>query len=772
MFDAHKVRTGKVNVNLVDALDSTMDSVMRSNADLRAAKAVEIQKRGFSYQGDTHNAWGLAGNGFGHGTTGYFGGAPFYGRGPESQIGGFSLQPFGLGMNGVLSGGVSPSIFAGSGAGVKLSKTTHIARLKMAMAVEAYKGFGIVKNVIDLMCNFASEGITVIHQSPAIQRFYQRWFESVDMEGRIKSILRYYYKYGNVFIYTVLGAIDDFVYKQMKSARGSYNSVSIKNRDPDLIDTNDPNEKTRRSKVKKESKKPVSEREIPWRYILLNPFQMERIGSKYFGQSRWVMCLDEETRTEIENKSKSKTVDVLDETDIGLPPEFKKLTKDNNVVKLDQEKLWTLHYMKDDHEDWADPIVWPVMNDIIYKNNLRSMDMSVVNSTINAITIFKIGDIKNGFVAPSKYYEKLSQMLRTPTYSHNIIWNDAISMETAYPPIEKILSIDKYKSVDRDILAGLGIPGILVAGAEGGSFANAFLQVRTLLERLEDGRREVMRWLKKQLRIIAEIMGHRQIPIVKFGSMSLRDEQAEKKLIIQLLDRNIISAERVHETFGIETTIEIERMRREIALSEKEELMVKFGPYKDPMNLMSEEETMELQTENDMKKLKMQQKMQQQRQPQSQVKKQNSKPNGRPPGSNDIKQETKRETKPSGMGLGSVLAIEALKDKALSAYEFVEDYLTALMIQSRGVAYKKSLAKADRNDLEDLIVAVYSNIELDADINNDTIHLLLENPVLDKDFAAMYRSVCDLSDKELSADNRRIFRSMALVLTKGDLNAF
>src|SRR5690606_35783917 len=126
------------------------------------------------------------------------------------------------------------------------------------------------------------------------------------------------------------------------------------------------------------------------------------------GQSRWVFVLDEKTLTDIREKSSNQNIDFLDETDVNLPPEFAALlnNKNSREVELDRSKLWTFHYMKDDHEDWADPMVWPVMNDIMYKNSLRAMDMSVVNSTINAVTIFKLGAFKDGFVAPKEHFKQ------------------------------------------------------------------------------------------------------------------------------------------------------------------------------------------------------------------------------------------------------------------------------------------------------------------------------------------------------------------------------
>jgi hypothetical protein len=763
----------------IAGLNDSVEAALEANNDIQMSKAAEIEKRGFVYQGDSSSGFGMRGLGFGAGGgTGFVGGSPFYGRGIELMLGNFSLQPFGVGGGiGGQIGGLSPSIFSTSGAGVAYRQTSQVAKMKMAMAVEAYKGFGIVKNVIDLMCNFASEGLTIVHPRPAVERFYKRWAEMTDLQGRVKDILRYYYKVGTVPVYTSMGTIDDSAYNKMKSTRGKALA----------LDNNDPAAKKRVKDAQKESEKPIGKREIPWRYTILNPFQMEILGGKYFGEQEWVFVLDQKTSQEIKDKVGSGGTDFLDETDINLPPELKKLKKDDGdgrIVKLDQAKLWVFSYMKDDHEDWADPMIWPVMNDIMYKNSLRAMDMSVVNSTISAVTIFKLGDFKNGFIAPKAHFKAFSEMLRAPTYSHNIVWNDAISIESNYPPVEKILNIEKYRSVDKDILAGLGIPSILVDGSEGGSFSNAFLQVRTLLERLEEGRREVMKWITHQLRLVAETMGHRDIPIVRFGQMSLRDEQAEKQLIIQLLDRNIISAEAVHEVFGLDTRLEIERMRREDALAEDEALMIKHGPFKDPMSNLDEEDMMdkemkmqdkqfdkELEIRKKESDINMQIKREQMHE-QMKIKKevmrkqQNQGINGRPKsGTKGIPQKKKRVTKPKGQSLGFVWSYEINKVAALELYEKVEDILTRMTLATRNLKYKKELSKDDKEALEYLTYAVFSHLHVDDEITEDYVLSFIESGLSVNDFVnALANERLSLFDGEPTAQDRRDIRAQALAM--------
>lgn len=764
----HAVTVDKKAAEKAMLMNNAMGGVVEANESVRTIGST-VQKRGFTYPGDTHQGFGLSG-GFGHGTTGLNGtGPPFFGRGPAAH--GLLLQPFGIGANSLLAGGLSPSIFPTSGAGVAFRRTTRISQMKMAMAVEAYKGFGIVKNVIDLMCNFASEGLKIQHPKPTIQRFYQRWAELSGLQGRIKDILRYYYKYGNVFIYTTMGIVDPEAIRQMRSTRGSVDKIKVDALKSD--DYNDPHMSQRRRDIQRELRKSPEERLIPWRYTLLNPFQMEITGTKFFGESEWIFVMDENTFKEMKAQTirSGESVDILDETDVNLPPEFKNRLKEDRVVPLDQTRLCTLHYMKDDHEDWADPMVWPVMNDIMYKNQLRAMDMSVVNSTINAITLFKLGNIEQGYVAPPEHYREFAQMLRTPTYSHNIVWNDAINMESNYPPIEKILGTEKYKSVDKDILAGLGIPGILVDGATGGSFSNAFLQVRTLLEKLEEGRREIMGWVNKQLRIIATTMGHQQVPTIKFGQMSLRDEQAEKQLIIQLIDRGVISVEDVHEVFGIDTVQTLERIKRENKLAE-EGVLVQHGPYKEPMTDTLEEDLREMdfehQKEQQDKQLKSQEKIKQGErstrigQQVRQKKKQNVQPNGRPAPSKGIPQEKKRDTKPTGMGIGNILSYERLRTTSTNVYNIVEKNLTDRMLVIKDIKYKKSLSKQDRKDLETLIYSVFSNINLNEEVTDSIIENILSNPSINPVVDMFVKAYNGDKNTTLSASGRREARIIAL----------
>lgn len=751
------IKTDGLNMRQVASLERSVESLIGMN---QTSASNEIQRRGQRLPGDVGKNFGLNGMGLHgqHGLTSYPG-SRFVGGEYDNNLFGGPLSFSGSYLY----------LYGIQGSNASLRRSTQLSYQKMGLCVSAYKGFGVAKNVIDLMANFASEGLTIKHGNKTVQKFYQRWAEHVDLTGRVKDILRYYYKYGNVFIYTTNGLIDKVTYNRMRRARGRMSPLGLV---PGFVqaDSNDPVDEARKEKNEKESKKELSERRIPWRYTLLNPFQMELRGSKFFGRSRWVFVLDSDTTSEISNNKVNTEdyIDFIDDSEINLPPEFAKRAKllseearseeenDMAVVDLDQTRLWTMHYMKDDHEDWADPMLWPVMGDIYYKNKLREMDISVANSVINAVTIFKLGNIKEGYVPSETVMSKFAEFLRTPTYAMNMVWNDAIDVVDSYPPVDRILGLAKYESVDRDILRGIGVPDTLLGGAVSSNFSTGFLGVRTLLERLEEGRNTVIKWIKGQLETIATVMGHKKLPSIKFGKMSLRDEKAEKQLVLGLLDRGIISIQSVLECFGEDFEIELERLREEERVRENEGLLVQHGPYTDPMATLTDEEAMDKEANQQEKLARINLQMKKLSKPKSGV----QRPNGRPGGTKDIKQEKKRETKPKGMAF---IKYEKERQNALEIITNVEKLVASFVLEQKGKKTKRSLSKKDSRGIETITFVVSSYLDTPDVKFYDVQNVLSSHQCLSKEIEAAYN---ELKTENMSLEERKMAMASAIAIIK------
>ena len=147
-----------------------------------------------------------------------------------------------------------------------------------------------------------------------------------------------------------------------------------------------------------------------------------------------------------------------------------------------------------------------------------------------------------------------------------LVWGPELSFQESSSDVHKFLGSEKYTSVLNSIYAGLGVPPTLTGMAgNGGGFTNNFISLKTLVERLQYGRDRLVKFWEKELEIVRKAMGFRYKAHIQFDQMTLSDEAAEKNLLIQLADRDIISHETLLERFKEIPQIENIRIKRELA---------------------------------------------------------------------------------------------------------------------------------------------------------------------------------------------------------------
>ena len=503
---------------------------------------------------------------------------------------------------------------------------------KILQCRKAYENIGLIGNVIDIMTDFALEGFQITHQIPSAERLFNRWAEKVDLYSTVEEILRGIFRDSNVPIITFDGKIQQSDIANLKN---------VLNRATGELFVDDT----------------IATGEVPYKFSIIDIQSLEAISTDLFGNEQYSYTFD---KTIIDNTLKSNsetTKNLLSVLQNGLSKEDWNSFKKYGVYPLDSYNMDILYYKKDSFSDWANPMLWRIIDDLKFKKTLRNMDISVAESITNSITIFKLGDSANGMVPSATRLTKFANMLKNPSKAKQIVWDDLVAIETDDKQVGKILGEAKYKQVNNDILAGLGISEVLIGG-EGGNYSNSFLSCRTLLERLETGREKVLKWVRKQLSAVAKGMGVKRMPVVKFAHMSLRDENAEKKMLLELLDRNIVSYQTIIERFGEDFDVETKRMRREDTLRKKYaekyphtlRKLGKFGPQmqQSPIDYPDVENG----DDDDLGGLPSAQG------PQGDM--------GGRPGDDGTKQTTKRDTNPKGMSWKELLP------HAVEAYEKIE----------------------------------------------------------------------------------------------------
>tara|TARA_R100000008_G_scaffold56377_1_gene34677 strand:+ start:2479 stop:4731 length:2253 start_codon:yes stop_codon:yes gene_type:complete len=432
------------------------------------------------------------------------------------------------------------------------------------MCMQAYDKVGIIRNVIDLMADFAGQGITIVHPNKRIEKFFRAWFSKVKGKERTERFLNTLYRCGNVVVKRRTAKINKRAERNLRASGDT---------DMDIIDLK------------------VPRREIPWRFDFLNPLSVEVIGDElatFVGQPQYALRVSKLVRN-LANKGIVGDSPHHRNLTAMLPPDILSAVKDgHSVIPLDPEKVSVHFYKKDDWLVWANPMIYAILDDIIMLEKMKLADISALDGAISNIRLWTLGDLDNKILPTKSAINKLRNILASNVGggTMDLVWGPELNFTESSTQVFRFLGKEKYEPVLTNIYAGLGVPPTLtgMASGGGGGFTNNFISLKTLVERLEYGRQVLVNWWNQELEVVQKAMGFRLPAKIHFDQMVLSDEASEKNLLIQLADRNIISAETVIERFGEIPEIEKIRIRREEKDRKGEAMPQKAGPYHNPQH--------------------------------------------------------------------------------------------------------------------------------------------------------------------------------------------
>ena len=618
--------------------------------------------------------------------------------------------------------------------------------IKMCMA--AYDRVGIIRNVIDLMADFAGQGITIVHPNKRIEKFFRAWFQKVDGRERTERFLNTLYRCGNVVVKRRTAKINKKTEKQLRSMGDA---------DMEVIDLK------------------VGKREIPWKFDFLNPLSIEVIGNElatFVGQPRYALKVSKLVRGLAKRGLSGNTPHHRNLTAM-LPPDILEAIKSGQTtIPLDPEKGSVHFYKKDDWLIWSNPMIYAILDDIIMLEKMKLADISALDGAISNIRLWSLGDLDNKILPTKSAINKLRNILASNVGggTMDLVWGPELKFTESSTQVFRFLGKEKYEPVLTNIYAGLGIPPTLTGMAStGGGFTNNFISLKTLVERLEYGRQVLVNWWNRELEIVQKAMGFRLPARIHFDQMVLSDESSEKNLLIQLADRNIVSTETVIERFGEIPEIEKIRIRREERDRRGESMPPQAGPYHNPQHRNDlekialtkdmiapedvgivpcddtgdhpltnpkdrrsdekieekREEKKDKQDERDQKKFDKQEEKRSEQQKEFDP---TGRPeDGRPKNSKDKEKSKQREVEPRKTINSSEFIVTSLW--AGEAQSKISDIINPAILAHYGKSSLRSLTKSEIDQLEHLKLCILCGIEPFIEITPEVVSQLLSKPV-------------------------------------------
>ena len=387
----------------------------------------------------------------------------------------------------------------------------------------ACEDIGIVASIVDLMVDFAIQGVKPIQFNRKAQRETEAWWKRVDGYETSERICNYLLRLGNVVTTRETGTIDD------------------------------------RSN-------------IPLKYWIFDPIETEPIACDLARYSRNRIFGLRLTSGMLKIMNKAKRTPEEQFIYDGIPSFIKnaKPKTIKSLVLLPQDKTRSLHYKRNQKHVWAMPLMRPFLYDFIVLRKAKLADLKALDGAVFKIRHWKIGSLEYKMIPNDSMLNSFQNLLMNAVNSGaslDIVTGPEVSFEESKSDIAAFLGEEKYIPTLRAIYAGFGIPSSLVGSNEAGMVNNQ-TSLKVFIKRIEYLRKLLMNFWDEEFRIFQEAIGHRRRAKLTFDYESLQDESAQKALLIQLVDRRIVSAESVLDAFGFIPEIEEMRLNRQNAKEE------------------------------------------------------------------------------------------------------------------------------------------------------------------------------------------------------------
>jgi hypothetical protein len=307
--------------------------------------------------------------------------------------------------------------------------------------------------------------------------------------------------------------------------------------------------------------------EIPWGYTFLNPLTLELLGGDELAQFAGVAVYGLRIPEKVYNKiRKPKTNE--EKFIVNQLPDYIVTAARNGVkvIPLDPNKIQAFFYKKDDWQIWADPMLYSVMDDLIVFNKLRLADIAALDGAISHIRLWRLGSLEHEIAPTPAAMARLAEVLvnNSSVGAIDLIWGPELDLKETSTDVYKFLGSEKYTQCVQNIYDGLGVPYSLRGGggtSKGGM--TSFLSLKVLMEQLKHGRAVLNSFLEPEIQIFQRALGLRFPASIQYDYMVLDDPNAFLRLLIDLVDRDLLSVETVQEAFGSIPEIEQMRIRKE-----------------------------------------------------------------------------------------------------------------------------------------------------------------------------------------------------------------
>lgn len=259
---------------------------------------------------------------------------------------------------------------------------------------KCYYGFAPIKNVIDMMSEFANSSHFLEGGTKKARSFIDLWLKKIDINDFKDQWFREMFRSGNVPV----------IRHKEKLTKRSVNSINQK------------------------MSKFIKGDSVPVKYEIINPYYLFIQGDNSYLYPTY----------KIERRAKKNGG-------------FGKKSYD----ELDKKNLIISFYKKQDYEPMAIPMVWPVLKDVNTKLELKELDLAINRTVENAILLITNGAKKEDGGVNQANIAAIQRLFEQAALGRVFVSDYTTKGEFLIPDLKKVLGKEKYEIINNDISEGL-----------------------------------------------------------------------------------------------------------------------------------------------------------------------------------------------------------------------------------------------------------------------------------------------------------------------------
>lgn len=302
------------------------------------------------------------------------------------------------------------------------------------------------------------------------------------------------------------------------------------------------------------------------------------------GKKSYFMKITDEMQYFIKNKGTysdgTKDLELYQQLLEEYPEIVRAVLAGETQIKL--ENPMVIQYRTLSSDSYPTPYLYPALESLKHKRNLKRMDYSIAARVITAIQLFKMGSDEYPLTEDNEdQLESLKQEVmwresqsdKQMERIFQLFGNHTLDVSWVMPDVEALLDESKYRSVNQDIAVALGFPRILITGeTERTQTSDPDIATISPLNTMERIRESIFPIVHRIIDTIVKENNLGGQPIVEFKPINLMAMSDFVSGIAELYNTGNLSREDYDAAFGYSFYEQVEKRVEEKAIMDEKNL--------------------------------------------------------------------------------------------------------------------------------------------------------------------------------------------------------